>query len=281
MNPLRQRMIEDMQVRHLAPKTQTAYLQQTAAFARHFGRSPARLGPEEIRTYQVYLTTVKKLSASSLTVAVSALRFLYKNTLHKPWAIEYIPTPKVPRKLPVILSPQEVSDLLTAAGNPLHHALLSTIYAAGLRLSEVRHLKIADIDSQRMVLHIRQAKGGKDRDVMLATRLLPLLRNYWKTCRPTGYLFPGPAANHPIGESAVWTACQKARQLARISKPVKPHALRHACATHLLEAGADLRSIQLLLGHRSLATTARYLHLATTTVCALTSPLDRLPQAKS
>jgi site-specific recombinase XerD len=271
-------MTEDMQVRQLAPKTQASYLQQVAAFARHFGKSPDRLGPEEIRTYQVYLTNLKKLSASSLSVAVSALRFLYKTTLHKPWAIEYIPTPKVPRKLPVILSSQEVSDLLASAGDPLHRAVLSTIYAGGLRLSEVRHLKVADIDSQRLVLRIRQGKGAKDRDVMLAARLLPLLRDYWKTHRPTDYLFPGPSSSRPISESAVWKACQKARQLARISKPVKPHSLRHACATHLLEGGADLRSIQLLLGHRSLATTARYLHLTTTTICAITSPLDQLPQ---
>jgi integrase/recombinase XerD len=277
MNPLRQRMIEDMQVRHLAPKTQLSYQQQVTAFARHFNKSPELLQPEDIRTYQVYLTREKKLSASSLTVATAALRFLYKVTLQKPWSIEQIPLPKMPQKLPVILSREEVAHLLecAAAGQP--HAMLTTAYATGLRVSELTHLRLTDIDSQRMVIRVDQGKGQKDRYVMLSPRLLHALRAYWKQAHPRLWLFPGAAADQPIGKGAIEQACQKACQRAGIAKHITPHSLRHAFATHLLEAGTDLRTIQLLLGHRSLATTARYLKMAAQTVCAVRSPLDLLP----
>ena len=281
MNPLRQRMIEDMRVRNLAPQTQTSYLQQITAFAKHFNKSPALLGPEEIRTFQVYLIDSKQLSISSLTVATAALRFIYKTTLHMPWAIDRIPFPKALQKLPIILSPAEVARFLGSIGDPKYCAIFSTAYATGLRVSELCHLLVSDIDSQRMTIHVQQGKGQKDRYVMLSSRLLLQLRHYYKQYRPSPWLFSGSDPQTPISKNTVEQACQKFRQLSGLSKPITPHSLRHAFATHLLEGGTDLRSIQLLLGHRSLSTTARYLRLTTHTVCAVVSPFDRLPPLES
>lgn len=278
MTPLRQRMLEDMSIRNLAENTQSAYLQQVAAYSRYFGRSPEQLGPEEIRTYQLYLMEERALTPSSICVATGALRFLYKVTLKRSWAVEEIPIPKRPRKLPEILSTGEVRHFLDAIINHKHRAILMTAYAAGLRVSEATHLKVTDIDSQRMMLRVEQGKGMKDRYVMLSPRLLDVLRTYWKSARPTRWMFPGEVPGQPITREAVGLACQKARRDAGITKPITPHSLRHAFATHLLESGADLRTIQLLLGHRSLATTARYLKVATSTVCATTSPFDLLPK---
>ncbi len=277
MTPLRQRMLEDMGIRNLAENTQSAYLQQIAAYSRYFNRSPDQLGPEEIRTYQLYLMEVRALTPSSICVATGALRFLYKVTLKRTWAVEEIPMPKRPRKLPEILSPKEVMHFLNAITNHKHRAILMTAYAAGLRVSEATHLKVTDIDSQRMMLRVEQGKGMKDRYVMLSPRLLDVLRTYWKSARPTRWMFPGEVPGQPITREAVGLACQKARRDAGITKPITPHSLRHAFASHLLESGADLRTIQLLLGHRSLATTARYLKVATSTVCATASPFDLLP----
>ncbi len=278
MTPLRQRMLEDMGIRNLAENTQSAYLQQIAAYSRYFNRSPDQLGPEAIRTYQLYLMEVRALTPSSICVATGALRFLYKVTLKRSWAVEEIPMPKRPRKLPEILSPEEVMHFLNAITNHKHRAILMTAYAAGLRVSEATHLKVTDIDSQRMMLRVEQGKGMKDRYVMLSPRLLDVLRSYWKSARPTQWMFPGEVPGQPITREAVGLACQKARRDAGITKPITPHSLRHAFATHLLESGADLRTIQLLLGHRSLATTARYLKVATSTVCATASPFDLLPK---
>lgn len=278
MTPLRQRMLEDMGIRNLAENTQSAYLQQIAAYARYFNRSPDQLGPEEIRTYQLYLMEIRALTPSSICVATGALRFLYKVTLKRTWAVEEIPMPKRPRKLPEILSPEEVMHFLNAITNHKHRAILMTAYAAGLRVSEATHIKVTDIDSQRMMLRVEQGKGMKDRYVMLSPRLLDVLRTYWKSARPTRWMFPGEVPGQPITREAVGLACQKARRDAGITKPITPHSLRHAFASHLLESGANLRTIQLLLGHRSLATTARYLKVATTTVCATTSPFDLLPK---
>jgi site-specific recombinase XerD len=278
VSPLRQRMIEDMQVRHLATKTQTSYVQQVAAFARYFDKSPDLLTPEDIRSWQVYLT-MKGLSASSLTVATAALRFCYRVTLKRNWSIEQIPLPKVPDKLPVILSREEVVHFLECATDAGQHAILTTAYATGLRVSELTHLRVADIDSQRMTIRVEQGKGQKDRYVMLSPRLLPELRAWWKQTRSPHWLFPGTPPQEPISIGAVQKACQQACRRAGIDKHITPHSMRHAFATHLLEAGTDLRRIQLLLGHRSLATTARYLRMATPSVCAATSPLDLLPPA--
>jgi integrase/recombinase XerD len=279
MTALRQRLLEDMQIRNLSPHTQASYVQQVSLFARHFSKSPLVLGPEEIRTYQVYLTNEKKLAPSSITIAVAALRFLYKVTLKKDWAVEeVIPAPKKPQTLPIILSPEEVVQFLEAVKKPNHRTILTTCYAAGLRISEAVHLTIPTIDSQRMVLRINQGKGQKDRYVMLSPKLLQILRDWWKLHRPQHWLFPSVRADQPISRFAVEKECQQVHRRCGIPKPITPHSLRHAFACHLLENGTDVRTIQLLLGHRSLATTARYLRIATTKVCSTTSPLDLLPR---
>jgi integrase/recombinase XerD len=279
MTPVRQRMTEDMQVRNLSPHTQASYVQQVSLFARYFNKSPEVLGPEEIRAYQVYLTNERKLSPSSILIAVSALRFLYKVTLHRKWTFEdMIPAPKKPQTLPVVLSPEEVLQFLDCIPGLKHRTILTTCYAAGLRISEAVSLKPADIDSSRMVIRVEQGKGQKDRYVMLSPKLLESLRNWWRVAKPKEWLFPGDIAGAHISKDAVEQACQKAHRRCRIPKPVTPHSLRHAFAVHLLESGTDVRTIQLLLGHRSLATTARYLRIATTRVCATTSPLDLLPR---
>jgi site-specific recombinase XerD len=279
MTVLRQRMTEDMQVRNLSAHTQASYLQQVSLFARYFRASPDALTPEHIRTYQIYLTNEKKLATSSIHMAVAALRFLYRVTLKKEWIFgEEIPLPKKPQKLPVVLSPDEVVHFLGCVDCGKHRVILTTCYAAGLRISEAVRLKAAAIDSARMVIRVEQGKGSKDRYVMLSPMLLEILRNYWKAARPKPWLFPGIHDDRPITKDAVQSACQKAHRLSGLSKPVTPHSLRHAFAVHLLESGTDLRTIQLLLGHRSLATTARYLRIATSKVCATSSPLDLLPR---
>ena len=279
MTSLRQRMTEDMQVRNLALNTQTCYVQQVSLFARHFDKSPEQLGPEDIRAYQVYLTNDRKLATGSVLIAVAALRFLYKVSLKKDWTFEdVIPAPKKPQKLPVIPSPEEVLHFLGSVRSTRNRAILTACYAAGLRISECIHLKAADIDSQRMVIRIDQGKGHKDRYVMLSPKLLETLRSYWKTVRPKDWLFEGDIPGQPINRSSVELACQKACQLPGNRKSITPHSLRHAFAVHLLESGTDVRTIQLLLGHRSLATTARYLRIATSKVCSASSPLDLLPR---
>jgi integrase/recombinase XerD len=275
---LRQRMTEDMQLRNLSPLTQSSYVQQVSMFARHFDKSPAVLGLEDIRDYQLYLTNQKKLDASSIKVAVSAIRFLYRVTLKRPWDfVEAVPSPKKPRTLPIILSPEEVLQFLGCVTNIKQRTILTTCYAAGLRISEAVHLMPSAIDRQRMVIRIEQGKGRKDRYVMLSPKLLQVLSDYWHAARPRGCLFPGDRPGQPITRGAVELACQAAHTRSGLTKPVTPHSLRHAFAVHLLEAGTNLRTIQLLMGHSSLNTTARYLRIATSKVCATTSPLDLLP----
>ena len=264
MTSLRQRMTEDMQVRNLALNTQTCYVQQVSLFARHFDKSPEHLGPEDIRAYQVYLTNERKLAPGSVLIAVAALRFLYKVSLKRDWSFEdVIPAPKKPQKLPVVLSPEEVLHFLSCVGSTKHRAILTTCYAAGLRISEAIHLKPTDIDSPRMVIRVEQGKGQKDRYVMLSPKLLETLRSYFRAVRPKGWMFEGQA--------------HRSKPARLIRKPITPHSLRHGFAVHLLESGTDVRTIQLLLGHRSLATTARYLRIATSKVCSTSSPLDLLP----
>jgi site-specific recombinase XerD len=271
-------MLEDMGIRNLAANTQLCYVKQVAAFARYFDRSPDQLGPEEVRIYQNHLVANKHLTASSLGTATAALRFLYRVTLGQDWTPEDIPMPKKPFKLPVVLSAEEVSLFLASVANLKHRTILMTTYAAGLRVSEATHLRVADVDSGRMVIRIDQGKGNKDRYVMLSPRLLEALRSYWTAERPKLWLFPGDICGSPITQDAVRQACRKAHRACGVSKPITPHSLRHAFATHLLESGTDVRTIQLLLGHRGLATTSRYLKIATSTVCATASPLDLLPK---
>jgi len=265
MTHLRQRMTEDMQVRNLSPHTQTSYIEQVSRFARHFNKSPEALGPEDIRAYQIHLTNERRLAPASVLIAVSALRFLYKVSLKKDWTFEdIIPAPKKPQKLPVVLSPEEILQFLGSVRSTKHRAILTTCYAAGLRISEAVRLKPTDIDSQRMVIRVEQGKGQKDRYVMLSPKLLETLRSCWRTLRPKLWLFEGDVAGQPITRGAVERTCQQARQFSGIRKPISPHSMRHAFAVHLLESGTDVRTIQLLLGHRSLATTACYLRIATT-----------------
>ena len=226
MTPLRQRMLEDMQIRHLASSTQRAYVEHVASFARHFGRSPALLGPEEIRAYQVYLTNDKQLAPASRVITVAALRFFYTVTLQKTWSVEaVIPAPKTPQTLPVVLSPAEVVQFLDCVGAPKHRTILTTCYAAGLRISEAVRLTPLAIDSQRMVLRIEQGKGQKDRYVMLSPTLLTILRDWWRVSRSTPWIFPGDRPGHPITTRAVNRACRKAHRRCGIPKPITPHAL--------------------------------------------------------
>ena len=276
MTPLRQRMREDMQIRHLSPHTQRAYLSAVARFAAHFGRSPAELGLEDIRTYQLHLVS-RGVGHSAFTIAVSALRFLYTVTLRKDWRVDQIPHARRPQQLPIILSPTEVTQLLAAAPTLKYRTALTIVYAAGLRVSEVVALKVSDIDSQRMVIRVAQGKGRKDRYVMLSPKLLTLLRAYWKATRPTDWLFPGNISGQPLNVVSLQRACVEARQRSGLAKPVTVHTLRHSFATHLLENGTNVRAIQLLLGHRSLATTARYTQVSPQVFSALPSPFDRLP----
>jgi len=271
-------MTEDMQIRNFAENTQKSYLEQVSRFARHFRRSPEGLGPANIRDYQLYLTNEKKLAPGSILIATSALRFLYTVTMKRPWDVEEVlPMPKKPDKLPVILSPEEVRHFLSCVPRRKARTVLTVSYAAGLRVSEASALKPTAIDGKRMVIRVTQGKGAKDRDVMLSEQLLEILRDWYRVARPTQWLFPGLIPGTHITTAGVRDACTLGLERSGLTKPVTPHSMRHAFATHLLEYGTDLRTIQLLLGHRSLSTTARYLRLAVSKVCATRSPLDLLP----
>ena len=276
MTSLRQRMLDDLQLRNYAPTTIAAYVRCVAQFAAHFGKSPELLGPEQIREHQLHLVKEKGVSLSAYIQTVCSLRFLYTHTLHLQIGLEQIPLPRSERKLPVILSPEEVKMILAAPKNLGYRTILTTMYASGPRVSEVANLKVADIDSARNVIWIRGGKGHKDRQALLPPTLLELLREYWRWKRPKDWLFPGRKAGQHIDCGTIFRACQKAAKDAGVSKAVHPHSMRHAFATHLLEAGVDLRTIQLLLGHAHLETTARYLHVANTAVRSTISPLELL-----
>ena len=277
MTELRRRMIEELQLRNYAPNTITVYIRCVAQFAQHFRLSPDRLGLEHIRQYQLFLVRQKKVSWALFNQTVCALRFLYRHILHRDWMIEYIPYPRREDKLPVVLSPAEVAAVFEATHNLKRRTILMTIYAAGLRVSEVTHLRLSDIDSQRQLIRIRQGKGHKDRQVMLSPKLLEALRIYWKSYRPKVWLFPGESPERPISSETVRRVCRQAGEAAHLSKPISPHTLRHCFATHLLEDTIDLRRIQVLLGHRHLKTTSRYLHVSNLAVRTTVSPLERLP----
>lgn len=276
MTPLRKRMLEDMQVRNLSVHTQRIYINEVAKFAQYFSKSPQLLGVEDIRSYQIYLVKEKQVGISKIKQVVCALRFLYQITLRKDWAIDYIPYPKRERRLPVVLSLEEVSTFLQSIGDIKYRTILMTGYGAGLRVSEVVALRVSDIDSKRMVIHVRQGKGKKDRYVMLSPRLLAMLRVYWKCGRFVNWLFPGPNPDKPLTTHAVQSACRQAALASGLSKRVTPHVLRHSFATHLMESGTDMQTIQMLLGHRSLHTTARYIHVSKSRLDATRSPLDLL-----
>src|ERR1700723_4464947 len=279
---LRKMMLEELQRRNYSQHTARCYIPTVEDFARHFHCSPDRLGPRHIREYQAELFEKRKLSAASVAVRLAALRFCYCKTLKRAWSIGDTPYPKGTHRLPAILSQEEVAQLIQAATTSFHRTLLMTLYATGARNAELTRLKFSDVDSKRMVIHIQGGKGRKDRDVMLSPKLLEELREHWHRLRrkPRVWLFPGHhdhGADHPIDTKTVWQACHRAAQRAGIKKKVHPHTLRHCFATHLLEAGADLRTIQILLGHNDLKETARYLHLSQRHLHAAASPLDSLP----
>ncbi|HEX2712101.1 MAG TPA: site-specific integrase [Candidatus Acidoferrales bacterium] len=281
MTHLRKMMLEELQRRHYSEATTRYYIRKVEAFARHFRRSPDRLGPQHIREYQAHLFAKRKLSPGSVTNHLCALRFFYIQTLKKPWSVADTPYPKKAHRLPTILSQEEVAQLIDAASSPFYRTLLMTLYATGVRRAELTRLKIRDIDSRRMVIHVQGGKGRQDRDVMLSPILLEELRAHWRRLRKKAsvWLFPGNrwhTADHPIDTKTPWHACQQAARRAGIKKKVYPHVLRHCFATHLLEAGADLHTIQILLGHHDLKETAIYLHLSQRHLHATASPLDAL-----
>jgi len=273
MTLLRQRMIEDLRIRNYSPRTVDVYVSRVARYAEHYGRSPATLGPEDIRAYQVYLLE-KGTSWGQFNQTVCALRFFYRVTLKRPWAIEHLPYGKKPKRLPVVLSQEEVLRFLSAVSSAVCRTALTTAYAAGLRVSEVAALRVEDIDSARMLIHVEQGKGDKARLVPLSEVLLAMLRVYWRRYRPDPWLFPGRGRPTHINPRSLTRACSTARKAARLSKAVTPHTLRHSFATHLLEAGTDIRTLQALLGHAQISTTAIYTHVQRRLITATRSPLD-------
>jgi len=276
---LRKTMLEELQRRNYAHRTTRCYIRTVEDFSRRFHCSPDRLGPQQIREYQAELFQKRKLSPATVAVRLAALRFFYIKTLKKGWSITETPYPKKRRRLPTVLSPQEVARLINAANTAFRRTLLMTLYATGLRCAELTRLKVSDIDSQRMVVHVHGGKGRQDRDVMLSPKLLDELRQHWNRWRPRVWLFPGNrnhGGDQPIDPKTVWYACWEATQRAGLHKVVHPHTLRHCFATHLLEAGADLRTIQILLGHHDLKETTLYLHLSERHLKATASPLDSL-----
>ena len=278
MNPLRQRFLDDLRLRNYRPRTQQTYLSHVARFARHFHCSPDRLGPEDIRNYQLYLLQ-QKASWSIFNQAVCALRLFYSLTLKAPFPVAMIPYGKKPKSLPAVLSRDEVARLFACVPQPIERLMLQTAYACGLRASELLGLQVADIDSSRMLLWVRHGKGNKDRGVPLSAALLDVLRQHWRQHRPTTWLFPGrtPSGQRSLG--ALQRVCHRAVLAAGITKKASLHTLRHSYATHLLEAGVDLVTIQRLLGHRDLHTTARYLHLSAPHLAQTPGLLEALPAA--
>jgi site-specific recombinase XerD len=274
-------MLEELQRRNYAQNTIRSYIRIVEDFSRRFHRAPNCLGPKHIREYQSELFTKRKYAASTVTVYLAALRFFYTKTLKKAWSTAETPYPKKGFSLPTILSQEEVAQLIDAASPPLHRTLLMTLYSTGLRRAELARLKVTDIDSRRMVVHVQGGKGRQDRDVMLSPKLLGELRQHWHRLKrkPSEWLFPGNRdhnSDRPITTKVLWNACRKAAKRAGIKKRLHPHTMRHCFATHLLEAGADLRTIQILLGHRDLKETIKYLHLSQRHLQATPSPLDSL-----
>jgi site-specific recombinase XerD len=275
MTPLRRRFIDDLRVRNKSPRTIEAYVLRVAQFARQFGRSPEQLGPEQIRAYQQHLLE-RQVSWSQFNQAVCALRFLYNVTLGRPYLVVHLPFAKRPRTVPTVLSPEEVVRFLDAALPGRDRTLVEVAYACGLRLKELLGLQVRDIDSARLVLHIRQGKGQKERLVPLSPRLLEVLRGYWREYRPATWLFPGVKPALALTGGTVQRLCQRTTKRAGLAKRVHPHTLRHSFATHLLEAGVDLLSVQALLGHSHFTTTAKYLHVSMRRLQQLPQLLDGL-----
>ena len=279
MTRLRKIMLEELQRRNYSAITTRNYLRVVTEFAKYFGKSPDKLGLNELRTYQAYLLRERKLTPGTVINQVAALRFFFVKTLKRHQFRDFLPYPQDQRRLPTVLSREEVSRLINAAGTLFRRTLLMTLYGTGMRRSELAHLRVGDIDSQRMIIRVVRGKRGKDRDLPLSPALLESLREYWRWRRPKLYLFPTRTRrkpDQPISDKTIWIACSEAAHQAGIHKRVTPHTLRHSWATHLLEAGTDLRTIQVLLGHDDLETTAQYLHLSQRHLQTVTNPLDTL-----
>jgi integrase/recombinase XerD len=277
---LRKMMLEELQRRNYSQTTVKSYIRSVKAFAEYFHQPPDQLGPEHIRTWQVHLLQEKNIGVRTVRNETAALRFFFLKTLKRPYPLEEIAYPKPPHNLPTILSQEESVRLIESASNLYHRTMLMTLYSTGMRRAELCHLKVKDIDSQRMLIHIRQGKGNRDRDVPLSPKLLETLREYWRWMKPQTYLFPGTLngwrADKPITPKIIWTACREAAQRAGITKPVRPHLIRHSFATHLVEQGADLPTVQALLGHATLKPTSIYLHLSQRHLQAAGTPLDKV-----
>jgi site-specific recombinase XerD len=273
-------MLEELQRRNYSNGTIRHHLRAVEEFAKHYGKSPDKLGLSELRSYQAYLLQERKLAVGTVVNHVAGLRFFFVRTLKRPEFRDYIPYPREEERLPTVLSLDEVARLINASSNLFRRALLMTVYGTGMRRSEVVRLRVSDIDSERMIIRVVQGKGGKDRDLPLSPELLETLRAYWRWRRPKVYLFPSRGERRgpdvPLSDKTVWQVCTEAARKAGITKHVTPHTLRHSWATHLLEAGTDLRTIQMLLGHGDLETTARYIHLSREHLHAAANPLAKL-----
>ena len=266
----------DMELKGFSPRTQDSYIAQTKRFAEYFMKSPVDLGEKEIKEYLHYLITERKLSSSYISTTYSALKFLYETTLKRQWDMKSIPRTKKAKRLPIVLSKEEVKKIIDVTTNLKHKIILATTYAAGLRVSEVANLKIADIDSSNMQIRVSQGKGNKDRYTLLSEKNIEMLREYYKIYHPTSWLFPGSFNSNPLNIRTIQKVFEQSKQKAGIKKDVSVHSLRHSFATHLLEAGTDIYHIQKLLGHSNVKTTSIYIHLTNHNVLKLTSPLDSL-----
>src|SRR5579863_9264081 len=277
MTPLRKRMIEELQLRNLSEQTVHAYVKAVERFAKHFNASPERLGPEQIRQYLLYLINERKNSANTLQVQRAALHFLYVKTLKQPWFDEEIARAKRIPRLPDVIGAPAVAGILNRTMNLKHWTILATLYATALRVDELLHLQVGDIDSAQMIIHVREGKGRVPRKIALSPALLERLRIYCRRYQPKLWLFPSQQhPDQPMEQRTVRHLCRTAGKSADLKQRIHPHLFRHACATHMLEAGADLRTIQHLLGHADIRTTARYLHVSACMIQAVRSPFDAL-----
>lgn len=281
MTALRKRLLDELRRRNYSPETIRGYMHAFEQFRQYLGKSPIYAGAEELKQFQLHMLRKQKLAPSTVEIRISAMRFLYKKVLRRAdLALDDLPFPKTQRKLPTILSPEEVRRLIESTVTPMHRAILMVLYGTGARRSEAASLKVADIDSQRMLVHIRQGKGRRDRDVPLSQSLLEALRRYWRLTRPAVYLFPGGkghrSVDRPITNKVVWYAVRQAARRAGIQQRVGPHTLRHCFGTHLLESGTDLRTIQLLMGHSRVSDTTLYLQLSRRHLQMAANPLDQL-----
>jgi len=280
MTDLRKRMLEELQRHNYSKETIRLYLFAVQDFAHHFNKRPDLLTQEHMREFQLYLLNERKLRVETVAGRITALRFFFTKVLRRPFQELDLVYPKLPVRLPTVLSEDEVAKLIESASSAYHRVIITTLYATGMRRSELARLKVEDIDSQRMVIHVRQGKGGKDRDVTLSPRLLEVLRDYWKWRKPKLYLFASllcPRPDKPITSKTIWYAVREAARRAGIKKKITPHTLRHSWATHLLERGTDLKTIQVLLGHVDLEATTIYLHLSQRHMQSMTNPVDALP----